>query len=559
MTTDRSKTGLEVLQVAVLLGILGDVMLRHMPWGLNVLLVVAALGLAMLMLMRRHKPEFWSPNTAALISAMTLFGACFAWRDSLELRILDSIAIVTILAVQILPSLRLNVHLSGVYHYVIGFFWSGLNAAFGPFVLLFNDIEWAAVSKTGWQKHLVAVLRGAAIAAPLLFIFGGLFVAADAVFEGIIKQTLNIDPALILQHSFLIALFAWLSAGYLRGIVSGSFTADVKETFLETTKESQPVSSEEAQTNAATKPVADSPENKNRWNWREPNSSSLPDGLTLGPIEIGVSMGLINLLFLGFVIVQLPYLFGGFELVQQTENLKLADYARRGFGELVTVAALVLPILLFSHWLLRRESRTSERLYRIMAGIQIVLLFVIMASAAQRLFVLTGNLGYGLTTVRFYPMVFMIWLAVVFILFAVTVLRGLRARFAWGALWSALCVLGLLHFVNPDDYIVRTNVRLMREGRAFDADYNSRLSADSIPVILEAFPETRLESIESSDSNRRTMNLRLKQHYCDLRETSDPRSWSLARWRAKRAFERNGNWDEIVGDCAEFRSYQGFD
>ncbi|MBK8147337.1 MAG: hypothetical protein IPK58_03765 [Acidobacteria bacterium] len=51
--------------------------------------------------------------------------------------------------------------------------------------------------------------------------------------------------------------------------------------------------------------------------------------------------------------------------------------------------------------------------------------FVIMASAAQRLFVLTAISAYGLTTVHF-PMVFMIWLAVVFIWFAIAVLRGKR-------------------------------------------------------------------------------------------------------------------------------------
>ncbi len=102
--------------------------------------------------------------------------------------------------------------------------------------------------------------------------------------------------------------------------------------------------------------------------------------------------------------MQIPYFFGGFELVQNTPDLKFADYARRGFGEFVTVAALVLPILLFSHWLLRKDKPINEKIYRVLAGIQIVLLFVIMISAAQRLFILTGNLGYGLTTVRFYPM-----------------------------------------------------------------------------------------------------------------------------------------------------------
>ena len=210
--------------------------------------------------------------------------------------------------------------------------------------------------------------------------------------------------------------------------------------------------------------------------------------LTLGAIEISIVLGLINLLFLAFVIVQIPYLFGGMDLVQNTPDFKLAEYARRGFGELVAVAALVLPILLISHWLLRKDNPINEKIFRVLAGIHIVLLFVIMISATQRLLLLTGNLGYGLTTVRFYPMIFMIWLALIFVWFALTVLRGAREQFAWGALWSAFVILGAFTFSIPTHYIVRTNIRLMQEGRSFDAFYNANLSDDAIPVLLENLP-----------------------------------------------------------------------
>src|SRR5690606_15040423 len=143
---------------------------------------------------------------------------------------------------------------------------------------------------------------------------------------------------------------------------------------------------------------------------------------------------------------------------------KLADFARRGFGELVAVAFLVLPVLLASHWLLRRDKARNETIFRVFAGVQVGLLFVIMASAMQRLILLTGELGYGWTTVRFYPMVFMIWLAVVFAWFGLTVLRGKRNNFAWGALWSAVVILGVTNLMNPDDFIARKNIALMQQG-----------------------------------------------------------------------------------------------
>jgi Domain of unknown function (DUF4173) len=530
--SEKTKTGLEILQTAVLLGILGDTLLRAAPWGLNVLLFIGALVAAMIMLRLRHKSEFLTKQTFFLHGAMIFFAAMFVWRDSEELQVFDALAILTILAVMTLPSLKIKAQIAGVFHYGVGFVISGISAALAPFFLLFGDIKWNSIPQTGWSKHLVAVLRGLLIATPIILIFGGLFIAADAVFQGLVERTFNIQPDVLVSHIFLIGFFSWTIAGYLRGITTGNFVGDFEtENLLNLNQETTPaVSVTEIKDDA---PKSEDPkEEKKEWNWQNIDNTFLPKMLTLGGIEITIVLGLINLLFLSFVIVQIPYLFGGFELVQNTPDFKLADYARRGFGELVTVAALVLPILLVSHWLLRKDSPVNEKIYRVLAGIQIVLLFVIMISAAQRLLVLTGNLGYGLTTVRFYPMVCMIWLAVVFGWFAVTVLRGAREKFAWGALWSAMVVLGALHFVNPDDYIARTNIRLMNEGRVFDAGYNSRLSDDAIPALLENMPTMSID-------NQCSVKWHISRRHEKVTEENDFRTWNFSRWSARNAMDAN--------------------
>ena len=232
-------------------------------------------------------------------------------------------------------------------------------------------------------------------------------------------------------------------------------------------------------------------------------------------------------------IVQIPYLFGGMDLVQNTPDFKLAEYARRGFGELVTVAALVLPILLFSHWLLRKDNPKNEKIYRVLAGIQIVLLFVIMISATQRLLLYTGNLGYGLTAQRLYPMAFMIWLAVIFVLFALTVLRGAREQFAWGALWSGLFVLGTLHVFNPDDFIVRTNANLMRQGRSFDTVYVSQLSDYAVPALLETTPTLNFEQ-------QCVVKNKLSRRFAAAQTENDFRTWNWSRFVAREAMRQYG-------------------
>ena len=536
---DRTKTGLEILEAALLLGVLGDVLLRETPWGLNVFLWITVLAAAMVALTLRRKKELWSVQTIGLHIALVFCAAMFVWRDSIELKLLNTLAILTILAVLTLPALNLKAQVAGVFHYACAGIWSGINAGFAPFFLVFDDIKWKSIPQNGWTKHLVAVLRGLAIVAPILLIFGALFMAADAVFQGIIEKTFQINPEILLTHIFLIGLFSWLTAGYLRSslvAVSASETKpEIKPQILSITEQT------DEETNEA-KPS----EKAKTWDWRNLDNSFLPNSLTLGAIETTVVLGLMNLLFLSFVIVQIPYLFGGMELVQTTPDFKLADYARRGFGELVTVSALVLPILLFSHWLLRKDSPVNEKIYRVLAGMNIVLLFVIMMSATNRLLLLTGNVGYGLTTIRLYPMAFMMWLALVFVWFSLTVLRGMRQQFAWGALWSALFMLGTLHVLNPDDFIVRTNVRLMQEGRTFDSRYVAELSDDAVPALLEAMPTMNFQQ-------QCVVKHKLLHRLEKAQTESDFRSWNWSRYIARNKMAQSNS---ATTDCPpETRSF----
>lgn len=535
---DKTKTGLIILEAAILMGVLGDALLRVTPWGLNVFLWIGALAAAMMMLTLRRRSEFLSVPTMALHGALIFFALMFVWRDSMELKLLNTLSILTILAVLTLPAFKVPIKLAGVFHYFYAACRSAISAAFAPFLLLFEDIKWKSVPQKGWTKHLIAVLRGLAIAAPILLVFGALFMAADAVFQGIIEQTFNIDPATLVSHVFLAGLCAWLVAGYLRGAFFEFSTteqvSDIKKpqslSITEETGETAKDIKDAVSTETKAETQAEQPQ-KSR-DWRNFDNSILPKFLTLGAIEIGVVLGLMNLLFLSFVIVQIPYLFGGMEFVQNTPDFKLADYARRGFGELVAVAALVLPILLLSHWLIRKDDPVNEKIYRVLAGVQIVLLFVIMISAAQRLILLTGNLGYGLTTVRLYPMAFMIWLALVFVWFTLTVLRGQREQFAWGALWSALFVVGILHVLNPDDFIVRTNVRLMREGRSFDSSYVANLSDDAVPALLAAMPEMNPEK-------QCVIRWKLSHRFETAATENDFRTWNWSRAAARREMAQN--------------------
>lgn len=86
-------------------------------------------------------------------------------------------------------------------------------------------------------------------------------------------------------------------------------------------------------------------------------------------------------LYLAFVLVEVRYFFGGSALVQATTGLTYAEYARRGFFQLFDVAVLVLPLLLLAHWLMAQRGPEAERVFRVLAGVQILMLAMQPGSA----------------------------------------------------------------------------------------------------------------------------------------------------------------------------------
>lgn len=462
----KTKLGLEILQAALVLAILGDKLLRVTPWGVNVLLWVGALVGVIFFLAWRWRRGALGKEGAWLYAPVLLGAAAFTWRDSDTLKALDILAILTGLGLAAWYARGNKIARAGVSNYALGLLTTGFGAWFEGFTLLFSDIAWRDIPRTGWTKHALAILRGLVIGVPLLLIFGALLTAADAVFAGLVKNTLKFETSDLINHAFFIGLLGWLCLGFLRGALLGQPFFEVKDPLMPAPPQMP--------TLITAQPTPPPTVNK---------ASALRP--SLGVVEVGMVIGLLNLLFASFVLVQVRYFFGGNELVQTTTDLTYSEYARRGFFELVTVATLLLPLLLAAHWLLRVEKSWHEILFRILAGVQIVLLFVIMASAWRRMRLYQS--WYGQTELRLYTTMFMLWLALVFVWFGLTVLRGQRQQFAAGALALAFTVLGGLHLLNPDAVIARQNLVHAQHGFYFDADYATSLSADAVPVLVNGW------------------------------------------------------------------------
>ena len=108
--TERTKTGLEIVQSAAIIGIIGNVLLRQTPWGLNAFLFVAVFAAALFVLTKKRRPELLTFNRLSLMGAMVFFASMFVLRDAIELRVYDTFAILVIMG-GVIMTILLSVYL----------------------------------------------------------------------------------------------------------------------------------------------------------------------------------------------------------------------------------------------------------------------------------------------------------------------------------------------------------------------------------------------------------------------------------------------------------------
>jgi Domain of unknown function (DUF4153) len=443
------------LVVALGLGTIGDFLLRPAPVGLNLPVWLGLVAAAALVL-ARGRGVVTKHNTLAFLVVALIFGLTFVWRNAPALKALNAVAIAAALALAMASVRPFRAATAHMAEYARRLLEAAGTVALGAVSLLPRDWHWERFAGGHAARHAVASLRGVLIAIPALVVFTWLFASADAAFLGLLESLVDIQWQDAFQHTAVCLVCAWVASGMLKGLVDGP--------------------------PEKLKPVAGMP------------------APSLGAVEAGVFMGLINLLFLVFVLVQVGYFFGGEDRIQAVEHLTYAEYARRGFFELCAVAVLVLPMQFGLDWLLRQASATGKRAFRGLALVQLALLVVIMASALQRMRLYVD--AYGLTVLRLYSTACMIWLAFVFIWFVATVLRGRRERFALGVIASGWVALFALNACNPDAVILRVNLARMEAGKPFDAHYARRLSADAVPAFALAAERYEVEERVPWDSNK---------------------------------------------------------
>jgi hypothetical protein len=416
------------LAAAALLGLAADRLLWMGPLGPGLAIWVALLGMAAVVLVHRRTGR-WSGAVGGWSVVAVAAAAATAWRAAPELRLLFFFVLIVAASGVVLEARGRRFGRPRVLDHAHGLALVPALAAVGALPLLLRaDLPWAPE-----RRRTLALGRGLLLAAPPVVVFGALLAAADPTFERYATKLTTLGLENLPAHLALTLGFGWIAAGLLRGALPGP--------------------------------------------GRNPLDRLRPP--RVGVEETAVILGLVTALFGAFVVLQLTYLFGGRAAIESISGLTVAEYARRGFFELVTASGLVLALLLV---LGAAAPRGSGRwVYRGLAGILIGLVLLVIASTLLRLRLYVE--AFGLTTDRFYAAAFTVWLALALGWFAVTVVRGRPRPFASGAVAMGIAAVFMLAAVDPAALVARTNLD-PESPRPVDGSYLRSLGADAVPAVL---------------------------------------------------------------------------
>src|SRR5438445_9983865 len=113
------------------------------------------------------------------------------------------------------------------------------------------------------------------------------------------------------------------------------------------------------------------------------------------------------IVFSVFVGLQAREMLGGDAWVQATTGLTYAEFARRGFFQMVAATLLSLPVLYGALAVLAPDDVRGRRGVRRLAAVQLLLTGSVMLSAANRLRLYV--MAYGLTEDRILGAAAMVW------------------------------------------------------------------------------------------------------------------------------------------------------
>lgn len=425
-----------ILALSAVLGILANWLVKLDDWRAGfVLWVLLTLGVAFVVEGATDSEPVARRERRTLYASAAILALLLVFRDATSLYAVNFFAFLVVLFLVAWRASGRSLAQLEPRDALIGVASSITAAVAGAPTLALRDADPKPID-AGTRRSYRGFGFGSLIAAPVLLVVTGLLASADPLFAGFLEHTGEILELSMIGDLVFIAAASWVTAGALRGSL---VPVGVNGTMF-------------------------------RRELNMPFASALP------------LLGGLALLLSAWIGLQVRTLFGGAEYIAATAGVTVANYARDGFFELIVIAGIVLAALLVADDVIDRNADSDRRSYRILGQLLVVLVGAVLASAVSRLSLYLRF--YGLTDDRVFALAVLVWVAIILIWLAMTVLRGQRARFAPGVLVLSACWLLAFNTVNPERWVVETNLRRAEQGMDFDVAYHAKLSGDALPALL---------------------------------------------------------------------------
>ncbi len=257
--------------------------------------------------------------------------------------------------------------------------------------------------------------------------------------------------------------------------------------------------------------------------------------LFLDPVVLLTVLVLINIIYIIFSTIQFAYLFGGSNFILPSAY-SFAEYARRGFFELVTVSIINFGILLFGITFVKKERKKIFNSLKVLLTFFVLFTFVLLISAFYRM--LLYEQAFGFTYLRIFVQAFMVMLLFLFII-NIAYIWYLKLPIIKSYLIVSLAVYIVLNFINVDAVIAGNNINRYEGSGEIDIDYLKGLSHDAVPQMQRLI----ITGDEAAAGKDKEISAEVLEHFRQ-RNTAleDQKSWqsfNISRYRAEVVIEDN--------------------
>ena len=270
----------------------------------------------------------------------------------------------------------------------------------------------AGIRRTRSGRRLAGMLLGLGIAVPVLAVALPLLGRADAGFQVLVRQGMDYFWENCLGY-FLRFILSVPVAAYLFGLAYGGIVR------------------------------------KSTRDFHKDSVRAVVMKLHAVPnVAVGTAVVAVCAAYLAFIGLQSTYLFSAFAGMRP-ENFTYAEYARRGFFELCQISLLNIAVLLGANSFSKTARKDNKVLRWLNVLMSVLTLFLIATAASKMLLYISA---YGFTIKRILTSVFMLWMAIVFVLNIVQQRREFPmiqyAVLSGAILFCTLCVVPVGLLVN---------------------------------------------------------------------------------------------------------------